>query len=471
MGILDAPGLRAATGDVRHVVGVKASKTFSTSSGTSEAGIGAVVPFADKLYFINYPDENNNGAGLGLWVMDESLQPTLIAETNVTSAARATLNNRLFIGVHAIDSNGTVTPITGIPVDERPAGYAKLPGSSFLWAWMMSGTLYKIDPATLVASIATNGVGSAAGNLNIVGQPHGKAIWGHPAGRYLFMTLNRENPDGRLAVFDTQTSTWTDIDTGHNSWIEVSGSYDGNGHIYATGHDGLSGLLWMFNGVTYSPTPKKFRIPLATDQMRFGWQQEWMRIRAVETERYLMDLHGCFYQLSSVISNGDTFATGLPRLEAIARHLRTVPDFCSWNGYFVLTGNQATPQSGNKYTNTGQPQSGLLLTTLDDIWSWGKPTGSGFWYKNASVTAGTQSDLMLARGYGSNKEVHLVNGTGTAVDVDIRCQMNETTSAYTYTTVTVPANGHAGVILPGCDWTAVRPVTACTDLTAWVVYS
>lgn len=461
----------ARAGGVRTVVGVKAARTFTTGTNqTSEAGIGALMPFADKLYFINYPDENGDGDGLGLWVMDEKLQPELIAETNVTSAARTTFNNRLFIGVHVIDSDGNITPITGLPADERPAGYAKLSGSAYLWAWMMSGTLYKIDPATLVATIANNGVSSSAGNLNIVGQPHGKAIWGHPTGRYLFVTLNRENPDGRLAVFDTQAETWTTIDTGNNSWIEVGGSYDGNGHIFATGHDNLSCLLWMFNGTTYSATPKKYRIPFASDQMRFGWQQEWMRIRAVETERYLMDLHGGFFQLSSFVSNGDSYTNGHPRVEAVARHLRTVPDFCFWNGYLVLAGNQATPQTANKYPNAGQPQSGLLLTTLDDIWSWGKPTGAGFWYKNASVSTGVQSDLMLARGY-DRKEVHLLNGTAAAVDVDIRCQMNETTSAFTYTTVTVPAGGHAAVVLPGCDWAAVRPVGACTDLTAWVVYS
>lgn len=467
VGEVDASLKGAGAQGVRQVAVAKADPRIDLAS---ETGIGAIVPFAGKLWFITYPDVNNNGRGTGLWVMDERMQPVLVAETNVTSAARITFANALFIGVHKITDAGVVTPITGFGANDRIAGYAKLAGKSDLYAMTMDGIIWKVNPTTCVATQTGLTTPNGQAGLNITGQAHGKEVWGHSDGDHLFCTLNKENPDGRLGIYTVSTGAWTDVDAGHNSWVAVAGSYDGKGHIFATGHDGLSALLWMFNGQTFDATPRKFRIPLPSDQQKEGWQQEWMRIRAVETERYLMDLHGGFFQLSPFLARDDAFATAMPRVEPIARHMRTIPDYAFWNGYLVLGGNQATPQSGNKYLNVGQPQSGLLFTTLDDIWSWGKPAGTGFWYRNASVTSGVQSEYMLLRGY-NQKELNLVNGTGTDLSVDVRLRMGEMAGDYTYTTITVPANSHAGVLLPAADWAAVRPAATCTDLTAWLVCS
>jgi hypothetical protein len=472
VGEVDASIKGAGGRGTRQVVGVPGK--WTAGQPVSEAGIGAVIPWANKLWFCTYPDENANGRGTGLWSMDESLVPNLVAETNVTSAARATLADKLFIGVHCIDAAGNVSPITGFGATDRIAAYAKLVGSSSLWAWTMDGNIWTVNTTTLVATQAglTNPYGSLPGALNIVGQPHGKAMWGHPQGRYLFVTLNGNAPDGRLGIYDTQTGTWTDVDTGHNSWIEVSGTVDGNGHVFATGTDGLSANLWVFEGSAFNATPTKYRIPMPSEQMKYKWQQEWQRIRAVETERFLMDLHGGFFQLSPFLSGTDVAANDMPRIEPIARHMRTIPDYCFWNGYLVLAGNQATPQSANKYSNVGQPQSGLLLTTLDDIWSWGKPTGTGHWYKNASVGSGATSQKMLMRGY-DKKSLHLANGTATSLNVKVLVYTLSNT-AFEYSTITVPANSYVHHEFPtgfSADWVALQPQAACTDFTAWVVYT
>ena len=58
----------------------------------------------------------------------------------------------------------------------------------------------------------------------------------------------------------------------------------------------------------------------------------------VETERYLMDCHGMFYELSPVAYDGKIWG-----LRPISTHLRVIPDFCSWNGFLVLASNQVTP--------------------------------------------------------------------------------------------------------------------------------
>lgn len=463
VGEVDAKLKGAGAQGLRQVVGVPGK--WVAGQPYSETGIGAAIPWANRLWFVTYPDENLNGIGCGLWSMDESLVPRFEVETNVTSAARCVLSDKLFIGTSVIDSAGNITAQTGWQSTERPAAFAKLPGSAYLWALAMSGNIWKIDPATQVATLAKDNAG-----LSIVGQPHGKGLWGHPTGRYLFAALNGHAGNGRLAVFDTQTLTWaTTIDT--NSWVEVAGSYDGNSHFWATGHDFKSGLFWMFDPVTYSATPKKFRIPLPSRQQLQSWQQEWMRIRAVETERYLMDFHGGFFQLSIALSGDNTVANGFPLLEPVCRHIRTIPDFTFWNGYLVLTGNQNSPQSGNKYTTAGQPNSGLLLTTSDDLWSWGKPGGTGHWWIEESVSANTLSEPMLMNGY-DKKCLHLANGAGSDVQVEVYVYNNHT--PYLYDTITVAAGKFEPVVFPdgfAADWVAVKPLSTCTSFTAGVKFS
>lgn len=460
----------AKSGGVRSVVGVRSTPTGGTMT---EAGIGAVMPWADRLWFLNYPDTSGQGDGLGLWSMGDDMRPTLEAETNECDTARLVFGGKLYIGRHVVDYQGNITPITGWNAAERITSYVKLSGDTNLWALTMAGSVYKVNPTTNVATVWNTRI-AASTALNITGLVHGKAAWGHPTGRYIFCVFNGSSGNGRLCVYDTTQggadAAWTNIDAGNNSWINVGGSYDMKGHIFASGHDFKSGLLWMLDGGTYSATPRKFRLPLGSEQQLETYQQEWMRLRAVETERYLLDQHGTFYQLSTILTGSDDVTADFPRIDPIARHTRTIPDFCFWNGYFVAAGNQATPQASNKYPDAGQPQSGLLLTTLDDIWSWGKPTGTGYWYRAESATGGVASDPMLARGY-DKKTLHLANGTGTAVSVDVLVYLNG--AQYVYDTVTVPANGYTPLVFPagyGCDWIAVRPTTTCATFTAGVVY-
>lgn len=73
----------------------------------------------------------------------------------------------------------------------------------------------------------------------------------------------------------------------------------------------------------------------------------------VETERYLMDCHGIFYELSPVSYDGRTWG-----VRPVSSHLRVIPDSCSFRGLFVAAGNETTPLD-DANTVVGQPQSGL----------------------------------------------------------------------------------------------------------------
>ena len=455
----------------RRYIGIAADKLGSDGgvqpgARRTEAGIGAMMPWADKLWFVNYPDGYPDGEGMGLWSMGNDQVPTLVAEGNYCDAGRIIYSDILFIGHWAITTAGVVTAISGFAATDRIAAYAKSGGG--LYALTMGGVIYSVNASTLVATVANSNIESS---LSISGQAHGKAFWGHSDGIHYFAALNMEDGNGRLAAWNKNTNTWTNLDANNGSWIEIGGCYEFNQHVFAFGHDDLSGLMWVFDGQTYGP-PKKFRLPLASDQMKAGYQQEWMRLRAVETERNLLDHHGMWYQLSPVLTGTDVGTTDFPRMEPIARHMRTIPDFTNWNGRFVLGGNETSPQFGNMWPNTGQPQSGLMFLALDDIWGWGKPVGNGFWYRNASVSSGDVAWPMLMRGF-DKKSLHLHNSTSTSIDVRVQVYTNGST-AYPYDVITVAPHSYVHHEIPPAftaDWITIVPLSACTDLTAWIAYS
>jgi hypothetical protein len=134
--------------------------------------------------------------------------------------------------------------------------------------------------------------------------------------------------------------------------------------------------------------------------MSHAWQTEWMRIREVETEHYLVDIQGMFYELQPIAFEGRIWG-----LKPICQHLRIVPDYCSFRGLFAVAGNQNTPNRDNNALQ-GQPQAGLWFGKTDDLWSWGKPQGwGGPWWK-AAVSKGVPSDPFLMTGF-EKKMLHI----------------------------------------------------------------
>ena len=100
-----------------------------------------------------------------------------------------------------------------------------------------------------------------------------------------------------------------------------------------------------------------------------------MRIREVQTERFIMDAHGLFYELPMMTYGGNVWG-----IKPISYHLRIVPDFVFWRGMLVLAGDQTDH-------GVGQPQSGLLFQNIDDLWNYGKPTGWGAVWQDDDVEA------------------------------------------------------------------------------------
>ena len=146
-------------------------------------------------------------------------------------------------------------------------------------------------------------------------------------------------------------------------------------------------------------------LPPASQAFDHTWNTEWMRIREAQTERYLMDLHGLFYELPPLVYGGGCVEYGL------CAHLRIVPDFCHWRGMFVM----ASDQTDNA---VGQPQSGLWFGTLDDLWAMGKPGGWGGPWWDTEVAADTPSDPFLMTGF-DKKVLHFSHQAQETVTIVI----------------------------------------------------
>jgi hypothetical protein len=230
--------------------------------------------------------------------------------------------------------------------------------------------------------------------------------------------------------------------------------------IYATGWDQASAILRMRTDGIW----KRYRLPKASHTHDHYWQTEWPRIREVEHERFLMDLHGMFYELQPYLFGGHNWG-----VVPVARHLRVVPDYCSWRGLLVLGGNQATP-TRDTYLLAGEPQAGLWFGKTDDLWQFGTPQGwGGPWWKS-KVRAGEPSDPYLMTGF-VNKCIHLSHDDSQPVEMTIEVDPTGMGDWAVYERLRVSSTAYR--VFPSgfsAHWLRVTPHADCTA-TAQLFYT
>lgn len=132
-----------------------------------------------------------------------------------------------------------------------------------------------------------------------------------------------------------------------------------------------------------------------------GWYTEWPRIREITEGRWMMDMHGMFYDFPSTFT-----AANSAGIKPIGSHLRYVPDFCQWNGRLVLASDETSIQ-GNPLA--GQPQSNLWFGEYDDLKNWGPASGYGGPWIEDVVKASVPSDPFLVAGF-DRRILHLSVG-------------------------------------------------------------
>lgn len=410
----------------------------------TETGIGALMPWADRLWFVTYvAHKSRSGGGTGLFWVDDDLtchkHPASVVGTYANRMIHRE-SDQCVIGPHVIDTAGNVRTFNDL-IDVRLTGTARhlTDPANLVYMLGMEGELFEANPHTLeVRQIAeltdelyTSGKGPA--HFKDIHCDHGRVVVANNS-YYSRDFLDPTGCDGRLAEWDGRS--WTVLEK--TQFNTVEGRVDGNlgRAIFAVGQDRASAVF-----KTYHPETGWFtyRLPKSTHTQDHAWTTEWPRIREVESERYLLNASGMFYELPAM-----TYADRVWGLRPVCSHLRIIGDYCSWNGLLVAAGDQTTPISDSNAA-VGQPQANLWFGKTDDLWSWGKPQGWGGPWWDTPVKAGQPSDPYLMTGF-EHKCLHVSAdaATGVAVEVDFKgCG-----EFWHHETLKVPANGAASHTFP-----------------------
>ena len=381
----------------------------------SECGVGCLMPWNGRLYILNYVSHRRHtGSGTGLRVIDESYQMTIHpAAVDGTYANRYihTESNQLIIGPHVIDRDHNVRTVKEL-IDIRLCGTAThlFDPENLVYVLGMEGELFELNVRTLQTKLLfdlTQALGTP-GEFKC----HFKDCY-TAYGRLVVANNDYSEPDflgaqseGTLAEYDGQT--WTVLE--RKPFVCVHGRGKFTGTIFATGWDRASCILKVFTDA--DKTWRTYRLPKATHTHEHKWQTEWPRIREIEHERFLMDLHGMFYELSPW-----AYGNRIWGVKPIAQHLWVNADFCTWKGMLILGADNASPANGENVL-CAEPQSGLWFGKTDDLWNFGRPQGwGGPWWKSPAM-ANEPSAPYLMTGF-EHKCLHLFHEEKTTVKFDI----------------------------------------------------
>jgi hypothetical protein len=432
----------------------------------SETGIGALMPWADRLWMVTYvAHTRKTGGGTGLFSIDDDLQLTKHPASVVGTYANRLVHkesNQLFIGPHVIDVEGNVRTIDAL-VDVRLTATARhlTDEAGKVYVLGMEGEFFEVDVHTLEVTRLYD----LLEELGVHDYPHFKDMYTRHGrvvvvnNSYYDKDFLAGHSDGRLAEWDGHT--WTVLArTQFNTLASANGMGPG---LYAVGQDRASALFHV-----YLPDTgwRVYRLPKSTHTQDHAFTTEWPRIREVESERLLMDASGMFYELPSL-----TYANAVWGIRPIASHLRVIGDFCSWNGLLVLAGDQTTPIADANPV-AGQPQANLWFGKTDDLWQWGKPQGWGGPWWQTQVEADVPSDPFLMTGF-EHKCVHLSHEATTGIDFHLEVDFLGTGTFKRYRTITVGPHGYEAFTFPtgfSAHWIRVVPSGSC-EATAQFIYT
>ncbi len=429
----------------------------------SETGIGALIPWADKLWAVGYV-AHIKGQGIGLYEVSDDMTMRLHPESVTGTFANRMVHwetGQVVIGPHVIDAKGQVRTIEMLK-DHRLTATARHLKHPDLLAYFltMEGLLFETDLKTL----ETRQLADLVKELGIEGQPHFKACFS-AQGRVVVANNTYEEEEyqgkrsgGCLAEWDGKK--WKVLE--RNPFVEVSGKQNpragsryGN-TLYATGWCKSCAVLRVLHEGEWS----RYLLPKASQAYDHTWNTEWMRIREAQTERYLMDLHGLFYELPPLVYGGKVWG-----IRPICTHLRIVPDFCCWRGLFVMAGDQTD-------NAVGQPQSGLWFGNIDALWQMGKPKGWGGPWQDTAVAPNVPSDPYLMTGF-DKKCLHLRHDSPGKVQVVAEVDFLGDGTWSRYSTFEVAAGEYLHHEFPdgySAHWIRFRCDIGC-KATAYLVYS
>lgn len=469
---------------------------LAVSNDQGECGIGAVVPWAGKLWFITYAPHRPLGSDDGLYEVDESLQIVRRPESvGGTPAARLIHRetNTLAIGPYLIDGAGHVHAIQPADMEGRISAHARhlTDPAHKIFVYDMEGLLYELDVTTRKATRlfaravpGWHGKGAYSGQDVLVVANNGEHTAGSankfkPFDYALPNTRKSFEEAGALAEWDGKAwklirrRQFTDV-TGPGG---IHGPPSPDAPLWAIGWDEKSVLLMVRSAADAKAGREPwhtFRLPIACASYTgdHGWHTEWPRIREivpatkVRPARFILTMHGGWYDLPGTFSAETPYG-----LHPICSHLKITGDVAPWrvNGRdMIVFGCDDTAKSGfmSALQNTrndlnGRSNSNLWFTTRKGLDELGRPGGTAYVWRKEAVKAGVPSDpLLLAGGAASydSRVVHLAHGGDAAVTFTLEAGAGS--EWHEVAEVSVPAKGYAFHVLPGDvagDW--IRVVT------------
>jgi hypothetical protein len=459
----DAP-LFSTSGVVPRV-GVSASLT----GPRSESGIGALMPWADRLWFITYTSHTaRTGSGTGLYWIDESMTVHKHPESAVGTYANRFVHDeteQMIIGPHIVDTDNKVRTIKDLVDIRLTATMTHLTDpKNKVYMLGMEAELFEVNVRTLRVKQLfnlNNELGLPAGS-----KPHYKG--GFSTRDRIIVANNTyherdytegQSTGGLLAEWEGK-GAWRKLES--TAFVDIAGVPMGDhANAIAIGWDRASVLMKVLNRGKW----RRYRLPKASHCYDQAWYTEWPRIREVETERFLMDMHGMFYEVPRQAYGGHVWG-----IKPVCQHLRMVPDFCSWKGFLVLAGNQNTKVTGNNLV--GEPQSNLWFGTTDDLWSFGKPQGWGGPWFDTVIAPNEPSDPYLMTGF-DRKCLHVSHDSNEEVSFEIEVDFLGNGTWHTHQYVNTRAKGYGCYVFPegfSAHWARVLADKAC-KATAQFVYT
>jgi len=158
------------------------------------------------------------------------------------------------------------------------------------------------------------------------------------------------------------------------------------------------------------------RLPKGSPAYGKGFSFGYPRMhREVESERMLANIHGTFYEVPFWVVGDKPLYT---KMRPISTHNKQISDFATWNGLLVLAGLTRNPNPSARVFTSPNGKTALWFGGIDELWSFGKPVGTGGPWKNSSVKAGVASDPYLMTGY-DKKTLILESDKHCTVTVEI----------------------------------------------------
>ncbi len=462
---------REAPDEHRNISGVFPHLALEADLGPprSECGVGALMPWAGRLWLVTYVShKKGSGTGTGLYEIAPDFNMVKRPESHPGTYTNRYVHlpsNQLFIGPHVIDSERNVRTVEEFFDVRVCSTFAHLEDpEDKVHVLGMEGEFYEMDVHTL----ETNRLADLTEVLGIgdYHRAHFKAGWCAfdrvvvANNTYDGMDVEEGSGQGRLAEWDGER--WEVLE--RTAFVEVTSRGTFGGTMFATGWDRASAILKVYTGG--DDTWRTYRLPKASHTYDHMWQTEWPRIRETEHERFLMDCHGTFYQLSPWAYGGRVWGV-LP----VCRHLWVLGDFCSWRGLLVLGADNASPSQGANPL-TAEPQSGLWFGKTDDLWAFGKPAGWGGPWWETPVSSGEPSDPYLMTGF-DRKVLHLAHAADREVSFQVEVDFQGCGAWHRYETLRVPPDGYAHHEFPAAfsaHWVRLKADADCVA-TAQLTYT